>query len=204
MGTEQIQPSRAVGRPTKLSARVHDTVVERVRAGTTLEGAAAAAGVSRSTLHSWLDRGRRALAALDGDEEVSARDVPYVELVRDVEQAEGEAETAAVAGILEAGERHWAALAWWLERRHPARWGRTRTDPPRERPWEQGSQDASRVAAQLQLLSPEERLRLLLEVVAGESSTAVAADLARGRELRVHAETPLALDAGSDDQETSP
>lgn len=45
-------------RPSLLTIEVHDAIVEAVKAGNTREHAAAAAGISTSTLYSWLRRGK--------------------------------------------------------------------------------------------------------------------------------------------------
>lgn len=50
---------------SKLTARAHARIIESVKAGVFLETAAAAAGVSKRSLHRWLRRGRAELGAID-------------------------------------------------------------------------------------------------------------------------------------------
>ena len=81
-------------------------VLEALRLAATRQQAAAAAGLSRVTLWRWL------------------REDP--ELAAEAEQAEGLAELAMIRTLYEASVSDWKAAAWWLERRHPAAWGRGR------------------------------------------------------------------------------
>lgn len=106
-----------MGRPTKLTPEVQQTIVTFMGAGAYIETAAAAARISKVTLYEWLRRGA-------DDEE------PFAEFLNAVEKAASEADLrdlktirqAAVAGV-------WQAAAWRLERRHPSQWGRRREDP---------------------------------------------------------------------------
>jgi hypothetical protein len=82
-----------------------------VRAGNRLPAAATFAGVSPKTLTEWLRRGR--------GEDVRGATQEYVELVEAVEQAQAEAEVAAVAAIRRAMSRDWRAAAWFLENTSP-------------------------------------------------------------------------------------
>jgi transposase len=107
------EPKEAlIGRPTKLTPEVSDTIVRYVRAGNYLETAAAAAGISRDTLHTWLRKGRTAKSGM------------YSEFADIVEKALGEGEIRDVLVIGEAARTHWQAAAWRLERKFPDRWGR--------------------------------------------------------------------------------
>ena len=81
-------------------------LLEALRLGATRSQAAAAAGLSRVTLWRWLQE----------DPELAAA----------VEQADGLAELAMIRTLYEASMRDWKAAAFWLERRHPAEWGRGR------------------------------------------------------------------------------
>jgi transposase len=101
------------GRLPKLDARVEKEIVDAVRAGAFLHEAAAAAGISRSTLHRWIQRGE------DPNGEPLYRDF------RDaVTRARAQAHVAAVAVIRRAMPDDWKAAAFYLERRDPQNWGR--------------------------------------------------------------------------------
>ncbi len=101
------------GRPSKLTFEVEKRLVEAVRAGNSREAAAKAAGISEATFYSWLSRGRKAKRGR------------FLEFLEAIKKAEGEAEQKAVGRIVEAGQKHWQAAAWWLERKYPKRWART-------------------------------------------------------------------------------
>lgn len=103
-----------MSRPTKLTPAVHAAIVASLRSGAYLETAAAGAGVSKTTVHSWLKRAE--------DEDDSGP--PFVAFRRDVEEARAKAEMDAIHVVLAAAPQTWQAAAWYLERAFPARWGR--------------------------------------------------------------------------------
>jgi hypothetical protein len=95
----------------ELTDDVHETIVEYLRAGNFIETASAAAGVSVRTVRNWLRLGA------DVDSE-------YATFRREALAAIAEAEHTAVAFLRAAAEGgDTKAATWWLERRHPARWG---------------------------------------------------------------------------------
>jgi len=101
-----------VARPTKLTPKVRERIVESIRAGAYAEQAARAAGIAPSTYYDWLRRGE-------------AGEQPFSEFSEALRAGEAEAEVAAVANIREAANAgDWRAAAHYLERRHPERWGR--------------------------------------------------------------------------------
>lgn len=105
-------PGRGPGAPTKLDPAIHARVVALMTAGNYLETAAAAVGVDPRNLRHWLRKGARGVE-------------PYKQFAADVERAMGEAETAALAMLRAHGRKDWRALAWWLERTRPVRYGQT-------------------------------------------------------------------------------
>ena len=56
----------------------------------------------------------------------------YADFADDVRQAEAKAAIRLVGQILQAGEKDWRALAWWLERRFPEEWGRKKRTIPKD------------------------------------------------------------------------
>ncbi len=104
---------------TKLTPEVVVIIVTAIRAGVTLETAAKYGGITRSTLHQWLQDGRYALnAGVTPEEDAHAR------FVAEVDEALSEFKINAAGGILQAGRDQWQALAWLLERRFPDEYGR--------------------------------------------------------------------------------
>jgi hypothetical protein len=96
-----------------------ETLESLVRAGTTIDVAAAAVGVNRATLYRWLKAGEK------------ARKGTHTRELRDrVERARADSESLLVARIGQAASKgSWQAAAWLLERRFPERWMK-----PTERP----------------------------------------------------------------------
>lgn len=104
-----------MARPTKLTPAVHDAIVESLRAGVCIETAAEAAGVSSSTVRSWIRR------AEDHPDDCGE---PFLRFHAAYKKARADAELDAVKVIRAASQRSWQAAAWYLERSHPNRWGR--------------------------------------------------------------------------------
>lgn len=67
-------------------------------------------------LLNWLKRGERSGV--------------YRELYLVVERAEAKAEVFHLKNIETASVKNWFASAWFLERKHPERWGKQREAPP--------------------------------------------------------------------------
>lgn len=113
-----------MARPSKLTLEVTETVCGMLRAGNHLEPSARAAGISESTLHSWIERGGRTGAA----------NAPYRDFAEAVQKARAEGEAHHVVLIARAAAKSWQAAAWLLERQYPERWGKVsdRTKPASE------------------------------------------------------------------------
>lgn len=98
----------------KLTPALIKKIVGYQRAGAYVETAAAAAGISKQTLYTWLRR------AVDENEE----DPIFAKFAAAVEEAQALAEVRDIALIGKAAETQWQAAAWRLERKSPERWGR--------------------------------------------------------------------------------
>jgi len=116
----------------KVETTVGDVVVRACRLGAYRSEAAAAAGISRPSIHNWQRRGEDAIAAAqehieDGEqvkpEEVPEADRPFVEFVYALEEAEANVEVTLVGIIRTASLKDWKAAAWLLARKFPDRWG---------------------------------------------------------------------------------
>lgn len=100
-----------------------EVIVERVRAGSYAEVAAASTGIGRTTYYRWLELGEDRW--VDG-ELVRAR--PQYRGFRDaIDRAAAEAEMIAVAHVQRAAADDWRAAMTYLERRAPERWRRRDT-----------------------------------------------------------------------------
>jgi len=99
---------------TKFSPEIAEKICGYLSTGCYLETAAALAGVSKSALWEWIDKGRKGKAQ-------------YVEFVEQVDRALAKVQVTALAVIRTAADKHWQAAAWLLERRWPNEWGRQDT-----------------------------------------------------------------------------
>lgn len=104
------------GRPSKLTAKVRNHLVEAIEAGNYVETAVRACGIGTSTYYRWMETGEADLA--------HDKDSIYRELWEAVKKAEATAEEKALKQIRSAAPEHWQAAAWYLERKFPNRWGR--------------------------------------------------------------------------------
>lgn len=101
-----------MGRPTKLDDITAERIVKAVRAGMSRSGAAAAAGVGRSTLMGWLAAAR-------------AGEKPYADFLDRVTRAEGEAEREVVDALFQSAKSgSFQAIQFWLCSRRPHDWQR--------------------------------------------------------------------------------
>lgn len=119
----------AIGRPTALTPEVRRTVVQAIRGGVYAHVAAQHAGIAPSTYYGWMARGRaerdRLLAMIEEGEDRPApldSERPFLEFLEAVSRADAEAEIVATLKVRQADD--WRAAAWYLERRHPDRYGR--------------------------------------------------------------------------------
>jgi transposase len=106
------EPTRRAGRPTKLTPEVADRICQAVAGGNYREVAAAWAGIGERTLREWMRRG----------EDPRSR---YHDFRRRVLEAEQAAEIRAVGLIMASAAKDPKHAQWWLQRKHPDRWGRT-------------------------------------------------------------------------------
>ena len=104
-----------MGRPTKLTPELHDTIIKHIRAGNYIETACAGAGVHVSSYHIWRRKG-----LLDPPH----TNPQYAKFVEAVDLARSEAEMRNVAIINRAAVLDPRQAQWWLERSHPHKWGR--------------------------------------------------------------------------------
>src|SRR2546428_824250 len=101
LGSGQGRP----GRPRKLAdPQRRETLLKALEAGHTYKAACASAGLSEDAFARYR--------------------AEYADFADDVRQAEAKAAIRLVGQILEAGDKDWRALAWWLERRFPEEWRR--------------------------------------------------------------------------------
>lgn len=115
-----------MGRPTKLDQKVQDDIVLMLKMGNYIETAAAFAGISKTTLYSWMRRGREELERVEEGKgrKIRKAEEPYVDFLNAVEKSMAEAEIRDVQIIYNAAKSDWKASAWRLERKYQDKWGR--------------------------------------------------------------------------------
>jgi len=103
-----------VGRPSKLTEELTKQICDLLLAGNFLETVCDFVGVNKTTVYRWLERGERGWKA-DIDD-------GYVDFCNAVKKAMGQVEITTVNDVRR-GVDNWQSRAWWLERRHPDKWG---------------------------------------------------------------------------------
>jgi anti-sigma-K factor RskA len=93
-----------MGRPTKLTKALAESILGELRAGATRTAAAESNGIPRETLSRWMAR--------------------FVTFRHEIMAAEAQAEVRATITLRQAGETDWKAALAWLERRRHADWGK--------------------------------------------------------------------------------
>lgn len=100
-----------VGRPTSLDEATGANILKLAELGASPRVICDAVGVARSTLQSWLARGKT------GEE-------PFAEFYARYRQAVAKGEIGLIQCVQEASGRSWQAATWLLERRFRKRWGK--------------------------------------------------------------------------------
>lgn len=124
--TQKPKPKTA-GRISKLTPETLETIVTAIKMGNYQEHASALAGITVSTFHNWVDRGKKERERLEtiNDAEPRPEETPFVEFLEAVEKAKAEAVQRNVALIQKAASvGSWQAAAWWLERTQSMLYGR--------------------------------------------------------------------------------
>ena len=119
-----------MGRRSKLSEKSQAAIVTAILNGHYLAAAAAAAGVNRSTVHRWLERGRAERERRADGERADRRETRYLKFLETYEAAEYEPENKAVSVLFDVmsdednpPHARVRAAHIFLARRHPERWG---------------------------------------------------------------------------------
>lgn len=125
----------------KFTDDIRKRIVGTLKAGNYATVAARFAGISSTTFHRWMRKGK---AQAKG---------PFREFYNEVEQALAFAETRAVAHVVKEFEDDWRAALSYLERKFPRRWGRGRESGVAKRTAKDVADDSK---SNLVVRSPEE------------------------------------------------
>ena len=109
--------NKPTGRPIKLTPTMQSELAELIKAGNYVEVACDLAGIHRSTYYDWMKKAR-----------ASKRANRYTAFSDTIKKAHAFSEARDVALIARAGEKHWQAAAWRLERKYPDRWGKQKME----------------------------------------------------------------------------
>lgn len=103
-----------MARPTKLTTELQKQICTLLSGGNFVETVCDLVGISKDTFYEWVKRGDRGWKQdVDGG---------YVEFSDAVKKAIAMVEVSSINDLRKGGNG-WQAKAWWLERRHPDKWG---------------------------------------------------------------------------------
>ena len=105
-----------IGRPSKLTPKLIESISESIASGMPFNHAAVAAGVSERAFHTYQRQGKE-------DEEAGVDSI-FLQFLQAMKKAEAQAIQKNLDIITKASVDHWQAAAWILERRHPQEFGR--------------------------------------------------------------------------------
>lgn len=118
-----------VGRRTICTPELTEQICQILRAGNYICAACDYVGITEASFHGWAKRGRDELARLENPKaKPNESERIFVEFFEATTRARAQAEIQSVARIRKAAEEDWRADAWYLERSHQQRWGRTKLD----------------------------------------------------------------------------
>ncbi len=96
------------GRPTKLTPKIQERIIQAISLGNYRKDAAAFAGVDPATVHRWMVRG------------ANEPQSEYGTFRRAVQEAEARSKVAAMGCVTKAArDGDWKAASWWLSRKYP-------------------------------------------------------------------------------------
>ena len=102
----------AGGRPSKLTPEVKDKLVKAIAAGNYYEAACQFAGIDYRTFRNWMVAGEEAKSG------------EYFQFFQSIKKAEAQAEIRMVQEWQKHVPNNWQAIATFMERRYPDRWGK--------------------------------------------------------------------------------
>ena len=113
----------------RFGPKVCDDVVAWLALGNFREAACKRAGITDRTLRRWLEKGRQELEAAEADvgpdDDLDASKLgPYARFLRRVEETEANVENGLVQSLVFDPEARPEDKRWFLERRHPKRYGK--------------------------------------------------------------------------------
>lgn len=100
-------------------------LIEALNAGNYVDHACDYAGIGKSTIYRWIDRGQNEADRIEAGGKPDPHEKQYLELWEAIKKARASAMVRNVAIIQQAARNGtWQAAAWWLERTAPQQFGR--------------------------------------------------------------------------------
>jgi len=123
-GTEALEKAIKSGRHDLLTKEVQDKIIEAISTGGYIETAAAFAGVSKATLYAWMKRGNKEIKHRKEYGKGNKAETKYVQFLDAVQKAIADNELLSIRRLEKAAnEGQWKVDQWFLERKHPDKWG---------------------------------------------------------------------------------
>lgn len=148
---------RRIGRPSKLTKKVVDTLLEGLEVGMTFEGAATRAGISESTRLNWYNKGRdiaEKIEAVSEDVELTIEEAQLLDFFRKHDQAVANGQFFHWANLENHAPQEPSISQWILQNRHGIR-------PPAQRVEMTGADGGPIKTKDENVISDEERLARL-------------------------------------------
>lgn len=113
----------------RFGPKVCEDIVSWLALGNFREAACKRAGITDRTLRRWLEKGRQELEAAEADlgpdDDLDVRALgPYARFLKRVEKTEADVENGLVRSLVFDNEARPEDKRWFLERRHPKRYGK--------------------------------------------------------------------------------
>lgn len=159
-------------KPTPIKDPKVELLLQALRNGNYVEHACDYAGLNKSTVWRWVERGRAERERVENGLAPDTKEQHFVELCNLIEKARADAIVANVAIIQQAArDGTWQASAWWLERTLPQQYGRQlKAEVTTSEVSSDSDADIQRIIAYLD----EVDSRLALEMGEGTSQTGTA------------------------------
>ena len=121
-----VKPKKPNGRRSLCTPERTKKIADLLSVGNFHEPVCSAAGISVATFYSWRAKGEDERARRAAGEPADRKLTKYVKFLEDTTRAEATAEVQATALIRKAMvEGDAKSSQWYLERKHPQRWGRS-------------------------------------------------------------------------------
>ena len=118
-------PARKPGRHTLLNKDRQNAITTMLKAGSYVEDACRAVGITTTTFYNWIQRGNIQRERQGAGLPIEPNEAPFLEFLDTIEIADAEGMVSHLMNRDNAAKNGaWQASAWILERKQPKKWGR--------------------------------------------------------------------------------